>query len=395
MGTGKTSAAINFINHAPKERRFLFVTPYLDEVHRIIEACPEKNFQEPKEMGSKKKGIIHLMKKGANIASTHSLFQTFTEDMIAYIQAYNYTLILDEVTDVVETVNLSQRDRETLLDKYVQMDEHGFLHWIDPEYSGRFEDIQHQCDMGCLAMYGDTVLLWLFPVKVFAAFESVYLLTYLFDGQPQRGYFDMYEVSYRRLYVVKCQSGAYQFSETPPLYELTHYQELIHICDDQKMNAIGSLVEGALSSTWYRKASDDVLRQLRNNIGNFCRNIMRCKSGQVLWTTYSSAKQSLSGKGYAKGFLACNARATNQYKDRTVLCYLVNWYMKPPIKKFFEQEGIRVDEDLYALSAMLQWIWRSAIRENREIWLYLPSVRMRRLLETWLDEQTAAAKKAA
>ena len=47
-----------------------------------------------------------------------------------YIQAYNYTLILDEVTDVVETVNLSQRDRETLLDKYVQMDEHGFLHWI-------------------------------------------------------------------------------------------------------------------------------------------------------------------------------------------------------------------------------------------------------------------------
>ena len=45
-----------------------------------------------------------------------------------------------------------------------------------------------------------------------------------------------------------------------------------------------------------------------------------------------------------------------------------------------------MDEDLFALSEMLQFIWRSAIREGKDIHLYIPSSRMRGLLETWLDK---------
>ena len=46
-----------------------------------------------------------------------------------------------------------------------------------------------------------------------------------------------------------------------------------------------------------------------------------------------------------------------------------------------------MDEDAYALSEMLQFIWRSAIRDGKEIWVYLPSVRMRSLLEEWIRIQ--------
>jgi len=35
MGAGKTSAAINLINNNP-DKLFLFVTPYLSEVDRIV-----------------------------------------------------------------------------------------------------------------------------------------------------------------------------------------------------------------------------------------------------------------------------------------------------------------------------------------------------------------------
>ena len=35
-GGGKTSAAINLINNAPKENKFLYITPYLTEVERIL-----------------------------------------------------------------------------------------------------------------------------------------------------------------------------------------------------------------------------------------------------------------------------------------------------------------------------------------------------------------------
>ena len=40
MGTGKTSAAINFINKSNDETKFLYITPYLSEVKRIIDSCP-------------------------------------------------------------------------------------------------------------------------------------------------------------------------------------------------------------------------------------------------------------------------------------------------------------------------------------------------------------------
>ena len=61
MGSGKTSAAINYINNSDTSKRFMYVTPYLSEVHRIISSCPSKNFQEPKEYGTKIRGIKDLL----------------------------------------------------------------------------------------------------------------------------------------------------------------------------------------------------------------------------------------------------------------------------------------------------------------------------------------------
>ena len=38
MGTGKTSAAINYMNTHP-DRRYMFVTPYLEEAKRVVDGC--------------------------------------------------------------------------------------------------------------------------------------------------------------------------------------------------------------------------------------------------------------------------------------------------------------------------------------------------------------------
>jgi len=38
------------------------------------------------------------------------------------------------------------------------------------------------------------------------------------------------------------------------------------------------------------------------------------------------------------------------------------------------------------LSEMVQWVWRSAIREGNEIVLYVPSERMRNLFTNWLEQ---------
>ena len=62
-GSGKTSAAINMINSSDKEQKFLYITPYLDEVQRIIDSCPEKHFRQPENFGSKLNGIKYLFEK--------------------------------------------------------------------------------------------------------------------------------------------------------------------------------------------------------------------------------------------------------------------------------------------------------------------------------------------
>ena len=54
-------------------------------------------------------------------------------------------------------------------------------------------------------------------------------------------------------------------------------------------------------------------------------------------------------------------------------------------KLYLTDRGVKVDEDAYALSYMVQWIWRSAIRDGEEIWIYIPSKRMRTLLINWMD----------
>jgi hypothetical protein len=61
--------------------------------------------------------------------------------------------------------------------------------------------------------------------------------------------------------------------------------------------------------------------------------------------------------------------------------------MNPNIQLFFESNGIPVDSDMYALSSLIQWVWRSAIREGNPITLYVPSSRMRGLLIKWLNDE--------
>ena len=142
----------------------------------------------------------------------------------------------------------------------------------------------------------------------------------------------------------------------------------------------------SLSANWFKqhKRNSQAISQIQRNLYNLFRHKYDADSVDILWTTFKNAKHRLKGKVYTNAFISCTARATNDYKSRHCLAYCVNIFFHPEIKKFFSSRGIEVDEDMYALSEMLQWIWRSAIRENEDIYIYIPSKRMRNLLLEWL-----------
>ena len=95
----------------------------------------------------------------------------------------------------------------------------------------------------------------------------------------------------------------------------------------------------------------------------------------------------INGKKYV-----VNKRASNEYAQKTSVVYPVNRYINPGIKNFFLKHDVDVNEDGFALSEMLQFIWRSAIRKGEEIYVYIPSVRMRNLLKQWINENSLENK---
>ena len=84
-------------------------------------------------------------------------------------------------------------------------------------------------------------------------------------------------------------------------------------------------------------------------------------------------------------YVAINSRATNEYRDRTVVVYVANRFQNPWVSGFFKELGIEINEDKLALAELVQCIWRSAIREGKEVQLFIPSKRMRELLQDWLN----------
>ena len=273
------------------------------------------------------------------------------------------------------------------------VNEDGFVCWKDKGYEGKFDGYKEMADAGTLYYCAETMYEVMNP-KRFSAFDEVFMLTYLFDGQPQKAYFDFYGFDYIVIGVEKDEDG-YHFSDKPDAPPPTDYSNLIHIIGegedhaDSRMNDIG-YDRTALSANWFKrrgKSHQDV-KTVKNNLRNFFDRKTNSNSDTRLWTTFKECEDWLLGlRGrYASNFLSLNARATNAYRETNCVAYLVNRFVDPNIAKFFATKDIQIDPDQFALSEMLQFIWRSAIRDNKEITLYIPSRRMRDLLLGWIND---------
>lgn len=387
MGSGKTSAAINKMNKDIKNN-YIFITPYLDEVQRIINNCTNKNFVQPEHKGKGKLDNLHyLLGNKRNIASTHALFQHYTNYTKDLLVQGDYILILDEVCQVVEIVNLSKSDLDNILEKHAHVEDNVLI-WDDHEYKGRYDDIKTMALNKSLVVFGDSLIMWNFPVEIFKSFKEVYILTYMFKAQQQKYYYDFYKVNYKYI-GVKLENGVYSFTDDVTLPTYTHsIKDKIHILDDDKLNSIGQDYY-SLSSSWFLREEKTrnkfLLKVLKNNMINYFTNKVKSQSNDTMWTTFKNYKKSLSGKGYTKGFVSVNARATNEFREKTNLAYCANIFLNPIIKQFFQTKNIKVYEETYALSELVQWVWRSAIRDGGDINIYIPSSRMRGLLINWLD----------
>lgn len=402
MGSGKSSAAIHYMNEHP-ERKFIYITPFLGEAARIRKACPALHFIEPNnklpECGfSKYRHIKDLLRNGDNITSTHSLFNRFSVEVIDDIRRNEYTLIIDEDIECLEkctTISVDDLNDQIRLGRAQRMDNGTVMFQNFEGYHGFLRDIMDLAEERELidtCPDGDSktsLLLWVYPRKILEAFSDVFVLTYMFNAQTIKWYFDLEGLPYRYIHT-SYDGKSYSFTDgkqyIPPCVQ--DVKSKIHIVGSKRMNQIGD-DKHALSVTWFQtqcKQDGDEIRQLSKNLSNYFKNVVgNIPISDRMWTTYEVGKSLVRDKGYMRSDTSFNIRATNELRNKRALAYCVNVFMYPFEKIYLSGRGVPVDEDAYALSSMVQWIWRSAIRDGGEIWLYIPSSRMRKLLIDWMD----------
>ncbi len=392
MGSGKSTWIREYMNTHP-ERRWWYIGVYLNEASVPVTGCPGLHFQEPSdESRTKSDDLVSLIKKGVNIASTHQLFLRIiqTPEFLEMLQAQEYTLVIDEVLDVIEDLSKSNDDiqGQLALNKISISSEDNqltFLQKVDSRNS--LADVVPRMKTANV-YYNGVTLLSVFKPEIFKMFRDVYVLTYLFSGSRMRMYFDFYGFQYNTFYVSNGELSSEKRNNLP---------------EKRKISGLINLYQGPLyeieitgwertrfSQSWYNdRRYNKYQEQLFKNTYNYLHNSLHATGKNTMYTVFKNVykKNPSLLPGYKKAFVECTAKATNNFRDRNNLAYLVNMFQDPEIRRFLSPGGIEVNEEAFARCFMLQWIWRSAIRDGKPINLFLPSSRMRGILKEWMEHK--------
>jgi hypothetical protein len=412
MGTGKTTYIHEWLNMQPTALdSYMYITPSLNEIKRVKEACPDLNFSDPfPEQGSKLNCLNRYITESRNIASTHYLFTRANNRTIEAMKesAKDIHLIIDEALACVENYKV-KKGTLRLIKKadMVKVDpETGLVSWDYDEWDegtgiAGFEEVKSYCDKGSLFVYNDTMLMFELPPAFLNACKSITVLTYKFGGSIMSAYLQANNVDFK--YVDLKDLGLESNAKT--IYKAKHLINVVGLppSRNRATRKYYESIENGLSVTWYQNASTGTLKALSNAMTVISKKF-KPKGSKPIWTCFKEYKGQIAGAGFARtkdgkdkngkesenpeyyGWLNCGARATNNYSEAQLAMYCVDRYPNTTVNGFLHQKGGFVDRDEFALSEMLQWIWRTAIRNGKPITVFVPSNRMRKLLENWLQE---------
>jgi len=414
-GAGKTSYAIQMMNENTFGKKFIFVTPFLSEVKRVI-GTTNLNMATPIAARGKGKKLDHLKKllaDGRSIAITHQLFKMMDHEAHELIQQSDYSLIMDEVAEVIEVFPIASQDIDVLINGgHIRIEDDSSVTWLSDynaeEKYALFANVKNAANLGILMAFGEDKLqmVSLLPVSAFNSFQEVYILTYLFDGQLQKYYYDFFNLQYNKYSVIKSEEKYMIVNYNNRYDQREKLKELITIYEDYSTKGRPSTLNTnyysritkahkyLLSHSWYENAHSEKHKQLQKNLISFFRTQAKTTNDKLFWTTYKSKAKRLSNAKCKfnkyddrekDNFVPCTIRATNDYAHCTAMAYMVNRFLNPVEKQFFLSHDIHVDEDLLALSELIQFMFRGSIRNGEKMACYIPSERQRDLLKKYLD----------
>ena len=228
------------------------------------------------------------------------------------------------------------------------------------------------------------MFIWALPQSILKSGLSLTVLTYKAEGSLFVAYLRKLGLSFQ---LETDASMDNQFREKAA--------ELIAIHDIQALKdkkfSHNAQQKGCKSASYFKKVSSS-LKNLRG------RKLRDVNAKDILITCMKEAwlkpandnnvklgpfaKDSRLGEA---NWIPNTTRGTNNFAHCSHLIYLYDQHPHPYITRWLGDSS-REFADAYALTELIQWVWRSRVRKEEPITLYIPSLRMRTLFEMWLTE---------
>ena len=413
MGSNKTNRVLDWIDSNPNER-YLYISPLLSEVDntsRLATNLKHVSFEFPStdEYDTKTDDLLSKLEVGANISCTHSLYLSMTEKHLDLIEKFEYIVIIDEEVGVIDAFKKYSTDDLAYLNSNGDIeisDEDGMISWVGAELGkkAKYKQFYNLCK--AKAVYAtkrsDTMLVTQMPVELFTRAKRVIIMTYMFNGNVLDNFLKLKKVE------------VVPFTEVQPTQiDKQEIRELIDLKPlDRKLLKLSMSVYGYdkmdkkgfdLISNYIRSTGLSVGAKAIDTMYTLPKVVspVEVKSGKRVaprgYLTYKTEVLDedgvvvLDGKGKPKTednycWLHSGCRATNKYAYKW---YLVHCYDRHPnlsVETYLKEYGCPVDKNVFALSEMLQWIWRSRIRKGEYIVLAIPNTRMHNLFLDWLNQ---------
>lgn len=431
MGNGKTYATLRYIEQQvldDSKNHWIYCTEYLDEIQ--IRTTDERSlckelWRTPNDTDKTEKLIELLLEpKVQLIAITHALLLIASRNSYInqLIKAKGYNLFLDETIELITPYNKCKYGDFLIWHSenwFSMVDPLGKVVWTYDDktsngLSTSFDQLATDSKKGTVHAHirGSSVsLVNIEDEIIFNQFNRVILATY----QLEYSLFD----AYLRIKNIKKIKSSIECSKNNTKEtirgNITHYTKHYDKFKNKK-----------LSSTWWNEsgkgcASVEDITLVSNTIRNIG-NANGCKGKPHLLgftvpaerVTKSTKARVVNPKGYPtevcfmvessetdtegnpkliksstkdkaiSTYIPCNARASEDYKQKVVMVHAYNRFPLVSITDYLTAKGIPYSHEVFALNELLQWLWRSAIRDNKPITVSILSDRMRDLFENWL-----------
>ena len=400
-GLGKTNTLLSILKEK-SDLKVLVVVQTLSESDRIVSSLPEGRIYAPKKQGpnysSKGEQLEQLIHQGVSIVITHSLYDKAGQ--IAIDGGFGgYQVIIDEVPTTVSVIK-SSLDAVSFKEFYVDTGyfsiEKDGLVLATPEGAEEELRLKNALDVSLIKkiksrmIYYDGIknFIEVIPTALFTHTKKLTVLTFLSEGALFLRFLIKCGIQYE---VIKSTNANKKFKHLAA--------KNLSIKSIKAVNDIGL---GYAKQTTYPIKSKEV-KTIRTALKNLKqRTLINVELEKVIITCAKKNWYKKTKGGYdltkpgifstdSRMFKGANwipntTRGTNNYSHCSHAIYLYDQNVNPILLNWLNANNDQFKSD-FALTEMVQWIWRTGIRNGEPVDVYMPSSKMRKIIGDWAKER--------